>query len=823
MRKLILLFVAGALSTSVINAQKITGFVKDDDGKGVNKATVTLLDAKDSSSLKLAVTDKEGAYSFEPGSGEYFVSVSHVGYVPAWSKKVANHGDVVVPDLQLIKASGALTGVTVSSKKPMVEVKADRTILNVEGTINATGNDALELLRKAPGVLLDKDDNISLAGKNGVQVFIDGKPTPLAGADLAAYLKSVQSSQVESIELITNPSAKYEAAGNAGIINIKLKKNKTFGANGSVSAGYNIAVYPKYNGGIALNYRNKNVNIFGNYNYNKHRSNNHFNLFRDVADTIFDGKTLMQMRRNTHGFKGGVDFFVSKRSTLGVMVNGNITDDDFNSDSRTPIIPKSTMTTDRILVATNENIQERNNLNFNLNYRYVDTSGREFNLDADYGLFRIKGNQLQPNFYYDPAMNTELSRSVYRFISPTDIDIYSMKGDYEQNFKGGRLGAGFKVSIIETDNNFGRYNVVQMKPEIKELDVDRSNQFDYSENINAGYLNYNKQYKGFMIQAGLRVENTTSTGDSYSLNPDGTVNYGNKETFKRTYTDFFPSAAITFNKNPMSQWGFSYSRRIDRPAYQDLNPFEFKLDEYSYMKGNTKLRPQYTNIISLTNTYKYKLTTTLSYSHVKDIFSQVVYRDEVESSKGFMTKENLANQDVVNLSISYPFQYKSYSAFANFNGNYSHYKADLSKDPSDDRKVDLSVFSFNIYMQHALKIGKKGWSAEVSGWYNSPSVWGGMFETNSLWSVDAGVQKPIFEGKGNIKVSVTDIFYTIKWKGENNFDEQRILASGYGESRQLRASLTWRFGNNQVKAARQRKSGLEDESKRTQSSGGIGQ
>jgi hypothetical protein len=455
-----------------------------------------------------------------------------------------------------------------------------------------------------------------------------------------------------------------------------------------------------------------------------------------------------------------------------------------------------------------------------VNYRYTDTSGREFNLDADYGLFRIKGNQLQPNYNIDPQTNTELSRSIYRFISPTDIDIYSVKGDYEQNLQGGRFGVGFKVSVIETDNNFGRYNVSQLKPEVRTLDVGRSNQFDYSENINAGYVNYNKQFKNFMFQAGLRVENTTSKGKSYPLNPDGSVNYNVVNSFKRQYTDFFPSAALTFNKNPMSQWGLSYSRRIDRPAYQDLNPFEFKLDEYSYMKGNINLRPQYTNIISLTNTYKYRLTTTLSYSHVADIFSQVVYR---EGSSSFMTRENLANQDVINLSVSYPFQYKSYSVFASFNGNYSHYKADLSKDPGDDRKVDLSVTSFNIYMQHALKIGKKGVSAEVSGWYNSPSVWGGMFETNSLWSVDAGVQKPIFKGKGNIKVSVTDIFYSIRWTGESDFDTQRINVSGYGESRQLRASLTWRFGSNEIKAARQRKGGLEDENKRTQGGGGIGQ
>src|SRR5690606_34293691 len=206
-----------------------------------------------------------------------------VGYVPFYSKVVeVQNAEVSLGELTMQKMEGALEGVVITSQKPIIEVRADKTILNVEGTINAQGQDAFELLRKSPGVIIDKDDNMSLAGKNGVQVFIDGIPSPLAVADLANYLKSMQASQIEAVELITNPSAKYEAAGNAGIINIKLKKNKSFGTNGSVNAGYNIATYPKYNGGLALNYRNKKINIFGNYNYNRHRSINYFDLYRDL-------------------------------------------------------------------------------------------------------------------------------------------------------------------------------------------------------------------------------------------------------------------------------------------------------------------------------------------------------------------------------------------------------------------------------------------------------------------------------------------------------------------------------------------------------------
>lgn len=820
MRKLFVTVVSVIALSLTVNAQKISGVVKDEQGKGIEKTTASLLRAKDSSVVKLAVTAADGKFIFQADPGKYLVSTSHVGHSTVYSKifEVSGSGDMDLGTITMTKLAGDLKAVTVTSKKPMVEVKADKTILNVEGTINATGTDALDLLRKSPGVMVDKDDNISLSGKNGVRIYIDGKPTPLTGSDLSNYLKSIQSAQIEAIELITNPSAKYDAAGNAGIINIRLKKNKAFGTNGSVNAGYNIGVYPKYNGGINFNHRNKGINIFGNYNYNYNKQDNKFNLYRSVLDTVFDNKTEAIFRIKSHGFKTGLDFFINNKNTFGVLVNGNFSDFSFNNNSRTPISYKPTGVVDRVLVANNVNEMKRDNVNFNLNYRFADTSGHELNLDADYGFFRNKGNQLQPNFYYNAGGNILLSQVMYRFIGPTDIDIFTFKGDYEQNFKKGRLGIGGKISAINTDNNFQRYNVTQLNPETKLLDVGRSNQFNYKENINALYVNYNRQLKGKMIQFGVRMENTVSAGDSYALNGDGSVNNGSKLRFKRNYTDFFPSAAITFNKNPMNQWGISYSRRIDRPNYQDLNPFEFKLDEYTYQKGNTELRPQYTNIITVTNTYKYKLNTSLSYSRINDVFAQLV--DTAEKSKSFITKKNLATSDVFALNISYPFMYKTYMAFVNFSGNYSHYKADFG---GGNRVVNLDAVTFNIYMQHSYKFGKKkDWTAEVSGWYNSPSLWQGFFKSKSMWTVDGGMQKTIFKGKGTFKVSVSDIFFSMKFKGESDFAGQKTIASGSFESRQFKTALTWRFGSNTVKNARQRKDASEDEKKRTQSGGGIG-
>ncbi len=823
MKQKLLLILAISLCTTITtfaqNTSKVSGQINDNNGKPIAAATIMLQKAKDSSLVKTAVTNAAGNYEITPVKpGTYFVSATSAGMKKTGSAvfEVKENENAVAPLLTAQAAPKELSGVTVSSKKPIVEVRADKTILNVEGTINAVGNDALELLRKSPGVMVDKDDNLSLAGKNGVQVYIDGKPSPLSGADLAAYLKSMQSTQIEAIELITNPSAKYEAAGNAGIINIKLKKDKTIGTNGNVNAGYNIGVYGKYNGGFSLNHRNTKMNLFGNYNYNTSLNESIFKLYRTQGDTIFDQKQrILSRNKYGHNYKAGADFFINKKNTIGFIVNGNASENVVETEGPMEIIYQPTNTVDRLLIASGDNDSKRNNMNANINYRYAVTGGTELNIDADYGKFSIRSNQFQPNDYYNAGGNIKLYSNVYRMISPTDIDIVSVKTDYERNFYKGRLGIGAKIGYVKTDNDFKRYDV---KNGADIYDKDKSNRFKYTENINAGYVNYNRAFKGFMIQVGVRVENTISDGRSTGLQWDNaTSSYKNYDSsIHRNYVDVFPSAALTFNKNPMSQFGLTYSRRIDRPAYQDLNPFEFKLNDYSFMKGNTNLKPQYTNSFGLTHTFKYKLNTQLNYSHVKDIFTQIP--DTTEGSKSFMSKRNLATQDIVSLNISYPFQYKWYSFFVNVNSYYSKYKANFG---GGDRNVDLDVTALSFYMQNSFNLGK-GYKAELSGFYNSPTIWQGTFKSIAMYSIDGGLQKTIFKGKGMLKASVTDMFRLMKFKGYTNFTGQYTEASGRWESRQLRLNFTYRFGNAQVKAARQRKTSIEDENKRTQQSGGIG-
>ncbi len=800
------------LQTTVLG-QTISGQIKDEAGQILPATSVTLLKAKDSTVAKMNATNNQGLYQFENmAPGTYVISANRIGFAQANSQNFDYNGEnLKIADLVLEKRATQLANVTVTAKKPLIEVKTDRMVVNIEGTINAVGNDALELLRRSPGVLIDKDDNISMAGKNGVEVYIDGKPSPLRGADLANYLRSVTSSAIESIELITNPSAKYDAAGNAGIINIRFKKDKSMGTNGGANFGYAQGVFPKYNAGFHLNYRNKKLNLFGNYSLYSGKTNSTTELYRVQTDSIFDQNVRQIHDRFAHNFKAGLDYFVSSKSTFGLMMSGNIADNNMHSDGPLRISYKASQSLDKILIATTDIKMPRTNLNFNANFKYNDTKkGTEWNLDADYGFYNLSNSQFLPNIYYKADGVTEYARNVYRMYAPTRMDLASFKADYEKTLGKGKLGMGGKISQVTSKNIFDRYNVINAT-DIR--DRDKSNQFDYKENINALYISYNRPLKSNLaIQLGLRGEQTVSKGRSTGEVWNTTLQQyqAYDSSTNRNYFDLFPSASLSFTKNPMSQVSISFSRRIDRPRYERLNPFELKLNDYLYNKGNTQLLPQYTHSFEAAHTYKYKLTSKLGYSRVNGMFLQVF--EPVEGSKMVQTVKNLAKQDVVSLNITYPFTYKSLTIFNSLTTNYSHYQADFGI----NRKIDQNMMNVQYYMQTSYKFGKKqDWTSEISALYLSPFMWEGIFKGKSMGFVDLGVQKTVLKGQGNIKLSVSDIFNTMHFRGEGNYAGVFNRVAANWESQQVKINFTYRFGSKLVKAARQRKTGLEDEAGRT--------
>lgn len=806
MRKLflltIILLTLGSLQSMGQSPAKIKGTVTDNKNKGLASVTVTVLLAKDSSMVKADVSDASGQFDIPvTQAGSYLLTYSLVGFEKKYSALVeVAEGATVTLEPEVLAASAVkLQGVTVTSKKPMIEVKADKTVFNVEASINATGSNALELLQKSPGVQVDNNDNISMKGKTGVKVYVDGKMMQLDTKDLAAYLKSINSNDIEAIEMISNPSAKYDASGNAGIINIRLKKNKKFGTNGSMNLGFVQGVTPKTNGSVNLNYRDKKINIFGNVGAHIGRYENTLDLYRIQKDTLYDQKTVMHSYDKSFNVKAGADYFINSKNTIGILATTNYSSGTWKSNGNTEIYYNPTGEFIKKLSAYNEVPGHRTNANFNLNYRYADTSGTEVNFDADYGLFRGVGRSYQPNYYYAKD-GSPLYDIINRNYTPTDIDIATAKVDAEQRLGKGKLGYGLKTSFVTTKNTFDFFNDINGVP-VKILAS--SNGFKYLENVNAAYVNYNRQLnEKWSLQAGLRMEQTNSEGTL--TRADGVVQADNK--VKRSYWDLFPSAALSWNINQKHSLNLTYSRRIDRPTYQDLNPFENKLDELTYEKGNAFLRPQYTNTVELTHTFMGMINTTAGYSRVKDYATQTT--DTINNAT-FVQQKNLAQQQILSFSIGSALPIKKWwNGYVNVWYSYQMFNGIVG-----DNNVDEKISSYGAYLQQSFSLGKD-YTAEVSGWFNGPSVWGGTWKTSSQGGVDVGLQKLILQKKATIKIAATDIFHTAPWTSVNNFGGLYIDGAGSWESQTFRATFSWRFGSNQIKNSRERKTGLENEARR---------
>jgi iron complex outermembrane recepter protein len=788
--RLITFFISFIFSTSITSAQTINGRVLNEKQESISNATISLLKAKDSTLLRSTISNQNGEFSLPfTDTVTLLLSATATGYQVIFITPVNGNNTVI-----LLTANQQLKEVIVTGKKPMIEIKPDKIVFNIENSINAIGNTGFDLLRKSPGVVIDNNENISLLG-TGVSIYIDGKPSPLTGTELAAFLKSLQSTDIEAIELIKNPSAKYDAAGTGGIINIKLKKNKNYGLNGTVNAGYGIGVFSKYNTGINVNYRNKKINVFGNYSNYWGNSKSYINLYREQADSIFDQKSNNFSKYNGHNVKAGADFFINKKNILGILTTVFADEWSDANIATTPIANLNTKIPVRTLVANNKSKGNKLNSNFNFNYKYSDTTGHDWNTDLDFGIFNSRQSNLQPNQYKTPDLQTVLEEKIYNIGTDRNIQLLTFKSDYEQNFKGGRLGFGIKSSLVATTNHFNFADVINNEVII---DNNRSNDFKLTENINAAYINYKRSIKKWELQLGIRAEQTNTRGMLSNVN-----NIADRDV-KRNYLNWFPSFGASYQLNQSNSMNINYSRRINRPGYQSLNPFESKLDELTYQKGNPFLRPEYTSSFSLTHTYKYTLNTTIGYSRTTDFSTQIT--DTVEGRRNFIQQRNAGTQQNIYINISYPFNItKWWSVYANISANRLTNNVNLGI----NKISNISIASWGFYNQHTLKLPRE-FSFEVSGFYNSPSIWGGTFRNRPFWGVDAGLQKRLFKDKATLKMTVSDIFFSMQWRGISNFTGLYMDASGGWESRQLKLNFSHRFGRKEIKSQRNRNTGSED-------------
>lgn len=799
MKKLLLALILLCFETITAQEQTMSGSIQSKKDNNISNVSVLLFQAGENTLQKTTLTDKTGRFSFlDIPNGNYYIQITVLGFEEYKSETIIKNTDIVtLPPITLKETTYELAEVVVKSKKPIIQVLADKTVFNVQNTLSATGITGFELLRKAPGIIIDNNNNIIVEGKTGVLIYIDGKQSYLTGSELINFLKTLQSNDIDSIEIITQPSSKYDAAGNAGILNIKLKKNKKFGTNGNASSGLNVGRYLTTVNSLSLNSRDKKSNIYGNYSNRFGDTYDFINIFREQGTTVFDSRSKTKNTTNANNIKLGYDYYANTKNTFGIIVSGNFNNNSNLTDTRTPIRQLNSTINDSILVAKNSGKDKSYNLYSNINYKYEDTTGVTLNMDIDYGKYNNQKENYQPNTYFAADESTVLNEKNSFQNTPVTIDIATFKADYEQNFWKGKLGVGGKTSFVKTDNTLDFFNVVS---NIQTLDPNRSNQFIYNENVNAAYINYNRTISKFNFQFGLRVENTVSDGELIA------VISNNNEQVKRNYTDWFPSGGITYNRNEKNTFALIYSRRIERPNYQSLNPFEFQLDELSFVRGNPFLKPQYADNFKFSHTFNYKLNSNISFTRVTDYFAQVI---EVSgSSKSFLTSRNVANEEVINFGISCPFDVKKWwNVFLSINAFQSKYIA------TNEAFISIKQQTLSLYGQNNFTL-PHGIMMEVSGWFNSPSIWGGTFRTKSIGSIDVAFQKQFLNKKFTARLAFSDILYTSPWNGETQYYFVKITGDGGNDSRQVRFNLTYNFGNDAVKKSRQRETGLEAEKNR---------
>ncbi len=796
------------LFNTALFGSNIKGQLQDNENNAVSFANVALYNSADSVLVKVEISDDSGKFiisNVDPGN--YFIKATYVGLADLILDNLVVESEM---DLDLgvkkFQAMGIdLEGATVTATRALVEVKPDRTVFNVQGTINSTGSDALALLRKAPAVTIDNNDNINVLGRAGVLIYVDGKRLPINGEQLSGYLKSLPADQIDRIDIITNPGAKYEAEGNAGIIDIRMKRDKSHGTNGTISSTVSQGKRFRYNSDLSINHRNKLVNIFGAVGAGR-GANVTDMTFRNFQNSLLlDESNLLENENDFRNFRVGTDFFLGKNHTVGFLVSGFGSDGTSTGLNRTFISKQTNVAEiDSVLVADNRTENTNTQMQYNINYRFDNAkAGRSVNIDLDYGHFINESFRIQPNSYFNADETQLLSESNNDLDTPTDIKIYTFKVDYEQKLFNGKLGLGTKLSQVVSDNTFLFYNVVN---ENSTLNLQKSNLFDYDENVYAGYISYsgaiNKQWS---YVAGLRAEQTDAVGILTPYDPSE-----EKVPVDLNYLSWFPNVGFTWNIKPMHSLALNYGRRINRPDYNVLNPFVIQLSELSFEQGNPNLSPEIVNNIELGYTLKYRFNFKLGYSKTEDQITRLIGPDNVDERAGYISWSNLASQELISFNASLPFQInKWYSVYLNAGASYLDNQADYG---DGNGIVDVQAFTYNIYQQHSFNL-PKGFKGEISSWFSGPGVWGGVFEYNESWALNLGLSRKFLQDRLNVRVAANDLFFTSGWDGVSQFNGLTSEGMGNWDSRRVSLSASYNFGNSNVKS-RKRKTGLEEEAGR---------
>ncbi|WP_420150220.1 outer membrane beta-barrel protein [Spirosoma sp.] len=779
----------------------VSGIVRDADGKTVEFATVAIHRAVDSVVVKTEFSSEAGTFRFDQlPAGQYFVSASQVGFdrVQTAPFLVAS-ADQTLPAILLKPSSKTqLKELTVQARKPLFEREVDRIVVNVDGSPLSAGATSLEVLSRSPGVTVDQNDNLALRGKQGVLVLIDGKRVPMTGTELGEMLRGLPANSVDKIELITNPPAKYDAAGGAGIISIKLKKDSRQGTNGSITGSYGYGRYYKLTSGISLNHRHKKLNIFGNYNYSDRNVFTQLTLHRNFYQNqqfigSSDQDNVGKTNYISNTYRAGIDYTLSKRTLLGAVVSGLA----MNAEAR---IPNVTQTFDERgnLQSSYQSANRRNlsmpnvAVNMNMKHSFDSTGSQELTADLDFAHYETHRLQnLETSFTLPVRPPTTLAGDL-----DGGLNIRSAKADYTRKLPNqAKLEGGVKVSWVNSDNNVLFTNITEGQSTV---DTGKSNQFRYNEYISATYLNFSKTIQKTSVQIGLRSEQTIVSG----------VQVIGDNRFERRYFQLFPSVFIKQPLSKLHDVSLSLSRRIDRPTYNQLNPFRAYIDATTYFTGNPSLFPQTSYNVELTHTFKQKFITSFNYTRTNQPIIDVVQPAPEGNRQAVSTFQNLTRSDYYGLTLTIPAQpTKWWTLDNNVVAYYQKFVGELA-----GTSLNNGLPAFTLNSTSTFTIGR-GWTADLTGNYQSRQLYG-FLDIRPLGQLNIGLQKTMLNKKGTLKLNVTDVFYTSPLNATSAYTNYVERFYQRQDTRVATVSFTYRFGNEVLSPSRRRSGGAEEEKRR---------
>ncbi|MCF7561202.1 TonB-dependent receptor [Sabulilitoribacter multivorans] len=796
--KLLLIFIT--INSYTQSQHTVIGLISDTNNKGIAYVNVLLIKATDSTLVKGTISSDNGTYKIDNiNTGNYIIMSSFVGYKTTYSKPFNLNSDYKVETL-ILSEGEELNEVVVEAKKPLYQQKVDRMVINVENSIVSAGGTALEVLERSPGVNVNRQSNsISIAGKEGVVVMVNDKISYMPASSLVQMLEGMSADNIVSIELITTPPANFDAEGNAGYINIILKKRTDLGLNGSytISGGYGNGV--TNNNNLNFNYRKNKVNLYGSYGFSLDKRGQVFKTSRQYEDNgnLLASSTVTDRdpTQRNHNLRLGLDVTASEKTIVGLLVSAfdnrwsmDAINNSFDSENGVPT---------SYVILDNDEINHLKHYGINFNIKHNFTEDDFISFDADYINYKFDNPTNYENSFFDENNNfdrIELLRSGKK----TPIETWVGKLDYSNKINDKiKIETGIKGTKSNFENDV---NVDDFVNNDWVTDPSLTNKSDLDEKIYAAYgaLDYSINEKTSM-KVGMRYEHTNSKLDT---DTQGTV-------VDRDYGIWFPSVFLNRQINDTLSLNLSYSKRITRPTFNDLAPFVIFFDPNTFLSGNASLQPAISNAFKFDVNYKSYF---LSFQYTIEDSSIANFQERIDEGTGRLIFEaaNLDYTKTFGITLGVPIKLTNWWRTQN---NLTFIKQKVRAFYNDE-PIELSLGNFSANSTHSFKISDT-FSAELSGFYAGPGFFGSA-KYDEVYGINLGLQKKFSEKWGTLKFSINDILDSIEFNGGTDLPEQNIKTRNTFDffNRTFAISYSRNFGNSKLKSSRNRQTGSEEERQR---------